>query len=427
MSYCQVYSALVRSESSNIMPREQVSGRSGGAPPLPAEAPAVGSPQAVLPHDQLHDQRTPRLVPIDNLKAVLVAWVIAGHAFLGYAAMGGWPYDEVAETTLPRTLELLLETVIGPTALFVIGTFFFLSGLLAPHSLAQHGPGGFVRQRLLRLGLPWLLFTLLIWPLVMWAAYRAAGRPLPIWQALQARQPFLDSGPLWFVQILLYVSLAHALLSWIVHRHNIHPRVALTLVTAALAIAAASFIIRLWFPARSQQVLDLHVWQWPQCIGLYVLGVLFASENWAQHVPRRAARRGGIAVLLAIALGVGVMAILGVSDFKRYDGPFLGGWHWQALALDVVEATLVVGGSVWLLAWAQRWLTSRAVRLTRVARSAYLAYLLQVPVLISLEIAGRSVPWPAAVKAVVVAAFAVAGSFGIAWFLTHRARGDRSE
>jgi peptidoglycan/LPS O-acetylase OafA/YrhL len=373
----------------------------------------------------LSDSR--RFAPIDNLRAVLVAWVIAGHAFLGYAAMGGWPYDEVAETTLPRTLELPLEIVIGPTALFVIGTFFFLSGLLAPHSLAQHGPAGFVRQRLLRLGLPWLLFTLLIWPLVMWAAYRAAGHPLPIWQALQARQPFLDSGPLWFVQILLYVSLAHALLSWTVQRHDFRPRVALTLVTAALAIAAASFIIRLWFPARSQQVLDLHVWQWPQCIGLYALGVLFASENWAQHVPRRAARRSGIAVLLAIALGVGVLAILGISDFKRYDGPFLGGWHWQALALDVVEATLVVGGSVWLLAWAQRWLTSRAVRLTRVGRSAYFAYLLQVPVLISLEIAARLLPWPAGVKAVVIAAFAVAGCFGLAWSLTRRARKDRSQ
>jgi surface polysaccharide O-acyltransferase-like enzyme len=407
------------------MPREEVSGGSGGATAMPAEAPAHAAPEAQRPDDLLRDQRTRRLVPIDNLKAVLVAWVIAGHAFLGYAAMGGWPYDEVAETTLPRTLELLLEIVIGPTALFVIGTFFFLSGLLAPQSLAQHGPGGFVRQRLLRLGLPWLLFTLLIWPLVMWAAHRAAGEPLPIWQALQARQPFLDSGPLWFVQILLYVSLAHALLSWIVQRHNVHPRVALTLVTVALAIAAASFIIRLWFPARSQQVLDLHVWQWPQCVGLYILGVLFASENWAQHMPRRAARRGGIAVLLAIAFGVGVMALLGVSDLKRDDGPFLGGWHWQALALDVVEATLVVGGSVWLLAWAQRWLTSRAVRLTRFGPSAYLAYLLQVPVLISLEIAGRLLPWPAAVKAVVVAAFAVAGSFGLAWILTKRSMRSR--
>jgi surface polysaccharide O-acyltransferase-like enzyme len=406
------------------MPREQVVSRDSDEA-LPADAATTAAAERPLSHGGLRETR--RFVPIDNLKAVLVAWVIAGHAFLGYAAMGGWPYDEVAETTLPKTLELLLETVIGPTALFVIGTFFFLSGLLAPRSLAQHGPGRFVRQRLLRLGLPWLLFTLLIWPLVMWTAYRAAGYPLPIWQALQARQPLLDSGPLWFVQILLYVSLAHALLSWIIQRHDFHPRVALTLVIAALAIAAASFIIRFWFPARSQQVLDLHVWQWPQCIGLYALGVIFASEDWAQKVPRRAARRCGIAVLLAIAIGAGVLAILGVSDFKHDEGPFLGGWHWQALALDIVEATLVVGGSVWLLGFAQRRLTSRAVRLTRLARSAYLAYLLQVPVLIGLEIAGRSLPWPAGVKAVVVAALAVAGSFSIAWFLTRRTRAGRIE
>jgi Acyltransferase family len=412
------------------MPTDQVFGRWANAPALPnvpAEAARTQATQSSVDQAGLAGQATRRFVPIDNLKAVLVAWVIAGHAFLGYAAMGGWPYDEVAETTLPRTLELGLEVVIGPTALFVIGTFFFLSGLLAPRSLAQHGPAGFARQRLLRLGLPWLLFTLFIWPLVMWAAHRAAGYPLPIWQALQARQPFLDSGPLWFVQILLYVSLAHALLSWGFQRHDFHPRVAFTLIMTAVAIAAASFIVRLWFPARSQQVLDLHVWQWPQCIGLYVLGVLFAGQNWAERVPRRVARGGGIAVLIAIAVGGGVMAILGISDLKRDDGPFLGGWHWQALALDVIEATLVVGGSIWLLAWAQRWLTSRAVKLTRLSRSAYLAYLLQVPVLIGLEIAGRSLGWPAALKAVVVAAFAVAGSFGLAWFLTYRARGDRSE
>ena len=96
----------------------------------------------------------PGIVPIDNLKAVLVAWVIAGHAFLGYAAMGGWPYDEVAETTLPRQVELGLEIIIRPTALFVIGAFFFLSGLLAPDSIARQGSAGFIRQRLLRLGLP---------------------------------------------------------------------------------------------------------------------------------------------------------------------------------------------------------------------------------------------------------------------------------
>jgi peptidoglycan/LPS O-acetylase OafA/YrhL len=80
----------------------------------------------------------------------------------------------------------------------------------------------------------------------------------------------------------------------------------------------------------------------------------------------------------------------------------------------------VVAGSVWLLGFAQRWLTSRAVRLTKVARSAYAAYLLQVPILIGLEVAARQFDWPAVVKAIVVATFAVVGSFSIGWFITRR-------
>ena len=400
------------------MTSEHVVGRWDNASALPSGT-ATGAAQSSISHDLSADSR--RLAPIDNLRGVLVAWVIAGHAMLGYTVIGGWPYDEVTEATMPRHLELILGTVLGPTALFVMGTFFFLSGLLASGSIARHGPAGFARQRLVRLGVPWLLFTLLIWPLLMWAAYRSAGHPLPIWEALQARQPFLDSGPLWFVQILLYVSLGHALLTWGGQVRAFHPR-AISLVVMAIAIAAASFLIRLWFPARSQQVLDLHVWQWPQCVGLYALGVVVASQGWAERVPLRTVRRCGIIVLVAVATGIAIAAAVGISDLARDSVPFVGGWHWQALSLDVVEATLVVAGSVWLLGWAQRWLTSRGGGLTRVARGAYVAYLLQAPLLISLEIAGRSLDWPAVVKGLIVATVAVTGSFGLAWLFTRRMR-----
>ncbi|HET8914209.1 MAG TPA: acyltransferase, partial [Propionibacteriaceae bacterium] len=347
-----------------------------------------------------------------NLKAVLVAWIIAGHAMLGYTAIGGWPYDEVSETTLPTQLELVLAALVGPTALFVIGTFFFLSGLFAPSNIARHGPAGFLRQRLVRLGLPWLMFTLLIWPVVMWLAYRSAGHPIPIWEAWQARQPFLDSGPLWFVQILLYVSLFHALLARRGHGREAELRT-ISLVLTAACIAATSFAVRLWFPARSQQILDLHVWQWPQCIGLYVLGVLVADKGWAEQIPPKTGRRCGMAVLGTIAVALAIMAATGVANPSRDDIPFLGGWHWQALAFDVAEASLVVAGSVWLLAVAQRWLTQQAVGITRWARAAYAAYLLQAPVLIGLEIAERALPWPAVIKGVTVAALAIAGSFAL--------------
>jgi hypothetical protein len=364
---------------------------------------------------------TRRLVPIDNLKAVLVAWIIAGHAMLGYAAIGGWPYDEVSETRMPPQLELVLAALVGPTALFVIGTFFFLSGLFAPSSVARHGPAAFLRQRLVRLGLPWLLFTLLIWPVLMWFAHRSTGDPIPIWEAWQARQPFLDSGPLWFVQILLYVSLFHALLAWRGFGREPEPRT-ISLVLTAVCIAATSFAVRLWFPARSQQILDLHVWQWPQCVGLYVLGVLVADKGWAERIPPHLGRRCGIAVLGTIAVALAIMAATGVANVSQDDVPYLGGWHWQALALDMGEATLVVAGSVWLLAFAQRWLNHRVIGLTRWARGAYAAYLLQAPVLIGLEIAERSLAWPAVIKGVTVAALAVVASFTIGRLLVERAR-----
>jgi hypothetical protein len=405
------------------MSREQVVSRSAEAPARPADAASTAAIEPAPSQDRPRETR--RIVPIDNLKALLVAWVIFGHAILGYMAFGGWPYDEVSEATLPRAVELGLSIILGPTALFVIGTFFFLSGLLAPASIARYGSAGFVRQRILRLGLPWLVFTLLIWPFVMWVAYRSAGHSLSFWQAFQARQPFLDSGPLWFVQILLYVSVVHAFLVWIGKPHSVSRHRA-TLLLTAVAVALASFVVRMWFPARSQQILDLHIWQWPQCVGMYALGVLMADRGWAERVPLRTARRCGIAVLMSVAVAMAIAALLGISDVKRDSTPFLGGWHWQALALDAVEATLVVAGSVWLLAWAQRWLTSRKGALTRVAPSAYAAYLLQAPVLIGLEVVARSFVWPALVKAVVVAVLAVTGSFALGWLLIQRRRTRRS-
>ena len=103
----------------------------------------------------------------------------------------------------------------GPTALFVINTFFFIAGLFAAPKMTHVGPRRFVHSRVVRLGIPWLLFILLVWPMFMWLAYRSAGRRMPYWQFFWERGPFLDSGPLWFVQVLLYVSIGYALWTWV--------------------------------------------------------------------------------------------------------------------------------------------------------------------------------------------------------------------
>jgi hypothetical protein len=366
----------------------------------------------------------PRVAAVDMLKVILVSWVIGGHALLGYAAIGGWPYDEVNEATLPPRVELVLSVVLGPTALFVIGTFFFLAGMFAPAERSRHGAGGFVRRRLVRLGVPWLAFVVLVWPLSMWLAYRAAGHDLLPWDTFLHRQPFLDSGPLWFAQVLLYVSIAYALLPRLDPRRQAEanpPPAAVgrwTLVLVIALIATGSFLVRLQFPARSQQILDLHLWQWPQCVGMFALGVLVSSQDWITRVPDGVARWCRRALLVALAGAPAMMVVFGVDDVARDSAAFLGGWRLEAAVLAVVEAVLVVAGSIALLHLVQTRLAAPGRHLTRYARGGYAAYLLQVPVLIGLSVALRPLAVPALAKGVTVGVLGIALCLGLGSLLS---------
>jgi hypothetical protein len=356
------------------------------------------------------DVRFPHL---DNLRTVLVAWVIGGHAVLGYSAVGGWAYEEVREVTFSPVAELVLIAILGPSGLFVIGVFFFIAGLLIERSVVRHGPRLYARDRVLRLGSPWLASALLVWPASVWLAYSTADRRVSFWWVFSHRDPLLGSGPLWFALVLLLASVAFALSPRLLREPRRQPGRALTwanLAGAVVVIAVCSFVVRLWFPARSSQIGDLHLWQWPQCIGLFVLGVTAARHGWARHVPDRFRRVCG-AVTLATLVPLPVLAFARLRDFTRDVGPYLGGWHWEALATATIEGILVVAGSVWLVGLAERRLNGSGRRATRWARSAFAAFVIQGPVLITFASAARVLDAPAEIKAPLVGAAGITVSF----------------
>ena len=84
--------------------------------------------------------------------------------------------------------------LILPFAVFVMALFFLVAGLLAPGSLDRKGPGRFARDRLVRLGIPLAAFTLVLWPLMAYGLYRAAGSDWSLWD-VYADDPTLDNGP----------------------------------------------------------------------------------------------------------------------------------------------------------------------------------------------------------------------------------------
>jgi hypothetical protein len=67
---------------------------------------------------------------LDNLKVVLIALIIVGHAIVGYAALDWWSYGEVREVTLSPVTEVVLLVVAGPFAILMIPVLFLIAGLL---------------------------------------------------------------------------------------------------------------------------------------------------------------------------------------------------------------------------------------------------------------------------------------------------------
>jgi hypothetical protein len=139
-------------------------------------------------------------------------------------------------------------------------------------------------------------------------------------------------------------------------------------------------------------------------------------------VPDLVVRSSGLLTVATLITAPLVAWTAGVTDLNRDGGVFLGGWRWQALVLDVIEATLVVAGSVWLLSLAQRHLAGVNWLRTVCARSAYAAFVLQAPVLLTLAIVARSASIPALPKGVLVGTFAVVLSFGLGWLIMSRTR-----
>ena len=93
----------------------------------------------------------PRHAYLDNLKVVLVVGVIVGHVLITYADVGTWAYRE---TSVNDAFLIPAALIVALGSLFAMGVFFLIAGLMTPGPLARKGPGGFLRDRSLRLGVP---------------------------------------------------------------------------------------------------------------------------------------------------------------------------------------------------------------------------------------------------------------------------------
>lgn len=360
--------------------------------------------------DEVAAESAGREVWVDRLRVVLIAGVIVLHTATGYVVdFAGWYYDDELDASGTASAVATVPSLLG--GLFWLGPLFLVAGVFSARSIARRGPASFVRARLIRLGLPLLVFVVAINPLTDYLGNR--------WDegwGFTTYLPKTEVGAMWFVAALLAFSIGYAVVRWWrpPSRHA-RPAGARHVLLAMGAVAVGSWLVWLRWPLTEDAVLNLKFAEWPQGAVLFALGVHGEEAGWV----RRGASAPRVAALgwtaLAGAFGfVGLLAV-GMSNGSEDDlGPAT---EWPTITAAVLNGVVAVAFTLWAAIWLRTRLRADG-RGARAARGSYAAYVVHPLVITLIMLAFAPVALGAWPKFVIVASLSVPICFSVGTTLT---------
>jgi len=363
-----------------------------------------------------------RLAWVDQLRTLMIVLVVNMHACVTYSHVGSWYLNEGPDP--PRHIKIAFVFWQSHLQSFFMGILFLVAGYFAHGSLERRGPAGFVRERLMRLGLPTLLYMLVLGALILFVIIPEGNdlRSLPgTYLRYVTHGRFLGgSGPMWFAAALLIFSAVLA--GWRSLRSlpsgrgapgGRVPRPA-AILACALALAAATFLVRTVQPLGTS-VLNLQLGYFPQYILAFGAGVAAARGSWFQPLARSAlARRAG---WLGLVLGpIALAGVLVAGGILRGTGGevFSGGWNPAALGLATWEQLAGMGLGLGALAFCSGELDKRTPLSRWLAERSFGVYLFHPVVLVLLTVALRRFSLDPFLNVSMLTAAGLCGSFAVA-------------
>ncbi|HEX3429702.1 MAG TPA: acyltransferase [Rhizomicrobium sp.] len=221
--------------------------------------------------------REPRAIPaIDNLRSVVILLVIAIHVLLPYFTfLPAKPYAFSAPPWLWRSFPLVdthrllgFDILSAWVDVFVMATFFLISGLFVWPCLARKGAKRFIGERVFRLGLPFAVVVLVAMPLATAPTYlqTAAHPSLVDFCRRFLALPFWPAGPMWFLWVLLLFDAVAAGLFVLFPRIN-------------------ALVVRLSLYARAKPLRFAAAVIAASAAGYIPLALLFGPLPWGQFGP----------------------------------------------------------------------------------------------------------------------------------------------
>lgn len=351
---------------------------------------------------------------LDRIRVVLTILVILHHTAIMYGAEGGWYLRYKPDSTLSGAL---LTLFCGVNQSFFMGMFFLLAGCFTPRSFETKGAKKFMLDRVLRLGLPILVFGFLLGPLSIALAETPAAFNVPsFWWYLLSKLTF-NIGPLWFAYALLIFSAIYVVLrqasrhlAWQIPLTSLrHSNIMLMLLMCGLG----SFLLRLWVPTGQERGL-LQIGYFSSYILLFSIGCAAAKTRLLEQIEKKLALPWAWISLLTIPSLFIYAAMSGA--FKGVPFELHGGWSWPVVFYAFWEP-FVACGIILSLLWRSRVSTAPWKMWNRLAPLTYAAFIVHAPIVVGLGTWMTSWQQYSLAMFVLVGASSLTASFVLASFL----------
>jgi glucans biosynthesis protein C len=367
---------------------------------------------------------TGRLLFVDDIRVFLTILVLLHHLMIIYAGTGNWPYTEGMQDASKAMQGDVSEALGGwfcaVNQAYFMGLFLLISAYFVPGSYDRKGAGRFLKDRLIRLGIPLALFSWVINPVFVYVVYyRSIDKPF--WRFFPAeyfRGGLIGQGPLWFIEVLLIFSLVYVLYRLLVRSRPANPPkesrfpTNRTIVLFAALLGLAGFLVRSVFVMDEYnfQPLNLQLPFFAQYVALFVLGLIAWRRNWLVELPDKTGRLWLRIAAIMILLWAPMMVVNGaIND----DNSFKGGANWQSLAYAFWESFLCMSMCIGLVYLFRRCFKRQGKIAGFLAPNAYTAYLIHALVITALAFAFQDIALFPQLKWAMVALVAVPLCFGI--------------
>lgn len=353
-----------------------------------------------------------RNLSLDHLRSTLTALIFFMHVAMTYGGSGSWFYNEITNTHARSSVLLTLYILISNA--YLLNFFFLIAGYFTPASLERKGFAPFLKDRFLRLGVPFLLFCLVLAPVTMALVSHSEGKDfLSALHDLYLTQTFIN-GPMWFAEALLFFSIGYCLWSAFRKRTSVRKPApvpsAAKWILACLAVGLAALILRQFFPI-DRRVFGLWLGNFAPYLFFFCIGIKAWQSDWLDRFSWKQARAS--ILLAAFAL---LALPFALTLFYAHGGTAntVRGLSWINIFYAFWEPVVGFGLVAALLLFFRAYVHSPSALWTWLDRRAYAVYVIHPLVLVIVCLAFRHWHAPALVKFICVGSLGCAATWIVA-------------